>query len=270
MVVHPYLRPLAGLCAGVDRALSEIHVPEASPPAWESYRPEFEEGIPLLASARAPVELAPAGPVLEALLRRLESEPLPGTLGAEVSALSAELRRDPQLSHRMVAWLAGDDSFEPPAPGLVRFLGWTALARYLRPVVEAYGQWRDEERWLRRYCPTCGSLPAMAQLAGVEPAQHRRLSCGCCGTRWRYRRTQCPFCENDAHRLSGFKVEGEPGLRIDHCEACGGYLKTYDGQGQEALLLSDWTSLHLDLVAHQRGLKRQAASLYDVESLVRG
>jgi FdhE protein len=137
-------------------------------------------------------------------------------------------------------------------------------------VVEAFGHWRDEERWLRRYCPTCGSLPAMAQLAGVEPTRQRLLSCGCCGTRWRYRRTQCPFCENDGHRLSGIKVEGEPGLRIDHCGACLGYLKTYDGQGQEELLLADWTSLHLDLVAHERGLKRLAASLYDLESVVQG
>jgi FdhE protein len=58
-------------------------------------------------------------------------------------------------------------------------------------------------------------------------------------------------------------VEGEAGLRIDYCVSCSGYLKTYDGQGDEALLLSDWSSLHLDLIAHDRGLKRLAASLYD-------
>ena len=58
---------------------------------------------------------------------------------------------------------------------------------------------------------------------------------------------------------------GERGLRIDHCESCGGYLKTYDGQGNESLLLSDWSSLHLDLIAHDRGLKRLAASLYEFE-----
>jgi hypothetical protein len=30
-------------------------------------------------------------------------------------------------------------------------------------------------------------------------------------------------------------------------------------------LLSDWSSLHLDLIAHDRGLKRLAASLYEFE-----
>ena len=61
-------------------------------------------------------------------------------------------------------------------------------------------------------------------------------------------------------------VEGEAGLRIDYCESCSGYLKTYDGQGDEVLLLSDWSSLHLDLIARDRGLKRLAASLYEFES----
>ena len=54
------------------------------------------------------------------------------------------------------------------------------------------------------------------------------------------------------------------GLRIDYCEDCSGYLKTYDGQGSEAVLLADWTSLHLDILARDRGLKRYAASLYEV------
>ena len=69
--------------------------------------------------------------------------------------------------------------------------------------------------------------------------------------------------ETDAQRLASVTIDGEPGLRIDHCESCGGYLKTYDGQGSEALLLSDWSSLHLDLIAHDRGLKRLAPSLYE-------
>ncbi len=142
------------------------------------------------------------------------------------------------------------------------------MARYLRPVVEAFAHWRDEERWLRNYCPTCGSAPAMAQLVGVDTGRMRFLSCGCCGTRWQYTRTGCPFCQSDSQRLASVAVEGEAGLRIDYCESCRGYLKTYDGQGNEAILLSDWTSLHLDVVAHDRGLKRLAASLYEINSLL--
>jgi FdhE protein len=160
----------------------------------------------------------------------------------------------------------GEDSLAPSSPGLLRYLGWTAMAAYLRPVVKAFESWRDEERWLRPYCPTCGSPPAMSQLIGVDPGRLRFLSCGQCRTRWRYNRTACPFCQTDSQRLAVVAVEGEAHLRIDSCETCRAYLKTYIGQGDESLYLSDWTSLHLDLIAQDRGLERRAASLYDLES----
>jgi FdhE protein len=59
-------------------------------------------------------------------------------------------------------------------------------------------------------------------------------------------------------------VEGEGGLRIDYCEGCRGYLKTYEGEGSENVLLADWTSIHFDILARDRGLIRSAASLYEV------
>jgi FdhE protein len=61
------------------------------------------------------------------------------------------------------------------------------------------------------------------------------------------------------------KPEGESGLRLDACESCRGYLKTYDGRGSEDVLLADWTSLHLDVLALDRGLERRAASLFELE-----
>ena len=151
-------------------------------------------------------------------------------------------RREPQVSRRLADVLLGDETLRPPFPGPLRYLAWTATARFLRPVVNAFDAWRDEERWLRRYCPTCGSLPAMAQLVGVDPGRRRLLSCGCCGTRWRYRRIGCPFCESaDGHRLSALAIEGEKSLRIDYCQSCRAYLKTYDGEGYETFFLADWT-----------------------------
>jgi FdhE protein len=177
--------------------------------------------------------------------------------------LCAELRQSPAAPGRAVQWLLDQESFEPIHPGLLSYLGWTVLARHLRPVVAAFDAWRDEERWLRSYCPTCEAPPAMAQLVGVDPGRLRLLSCGYCKTRWRYRRTGCPFCQGeDDHRLAAVAIEGENGLRIDYCEACKGYVKTYNGEGGETVMLSDWTSLHLDVIARDRGLKRLAASLY--------
>ena len=58
-------------------------------------------------------------------------------------------------------------------------------------------------------------------------------------------------------------IEGEGGLRIDHCKKCRGYLKTFNGTGSEDIMLADWSSLHLDILAMDRGLERRARSLYD-------
>ena len=262
---HAYLRPVADLCAQVDREAAAIAVLDARIPDWDEYRADFLAGVPLLLSADARVDLEPGGRMAAALLERLAAGTSQALLATEARALEAELRREPDIPRRIAASLMGDETIAPAFPGLLRYLGWTAMARFLCPVVSAFGEWRDEERWGRRYCPTCGSLPAMAQLVGVDPGRMRLLSCGCCGTRWQFKRTGCPFCETNDQRLASVSIEGERGLRIDHCESCGGYLKTYDGEGNETLLLSDWSSVHLDVIAHDRGLKRLAASLYEFE-----
>lgn len=76
----------------------------------------------------------------------------------------------------------------------------------------------------------------------------------------------CPFCEaGDDHRRTVLAIDGEQQLRrIDYCKSCGAYIKAYNGEGREALLLADWTSLHVDLVAGDHGLKRLASSLYEL------
>ncbi len=181
---HAYLRPVADLCGEIDRAADEIDGASPALPIWEDYRGDYLAGVPLLQSDAAAIDVEPAGRMVVSLVERLASQPLAGTLAADALALAADLRREGNAARRVVDRLLGDDSFAPASPGLLRHLGWTVMARYLAPVVEAFRGWRDDERWLRRYCPTCGSLPAMAQLVGADPGRQRLLACGGCRTRW--------------------------------------------------------------------------------------
>lgn len=264
---HPYLEPVARFCAQVDAALAQGAVPTVSVPSFDDCLADHVEGVPLLSSPGAAIDLAPAGAAVCLLADALAAGAAGARHAAAARALGTELRESgPQ---RVVDWLLRADEAQYSSPGLLRFLGWTTIARALRPVVAAFAAWRNEERWQRRYCPLCGSLPAMSQLIGVDPGRIRLLACGCCGTRWRYRRTACPFCDDDSQRIAALTVEGEAALRIDWCEACHAYLKTYAGHGDEAVLLADWTSLHLDVIAHERALQRQAVSLFSVEELLR-
>jgi FdhE protein len=261
---HPYLRPIAEFQAQVQTAVISSAMTGARVPNLCDYTQEFRAGVPLLRSSKARVDLEPIERIVLLVVESLSSTLVSERLRRDSQALAAELAEDATGAGRAVAWLLGRREFRSMHLGLLRHLGWTTLSRYLRPVAEAFNQWRDEERWMRCYCPTCGSVPAMAQLVGTDPGRLRLLSCGCCGTRWRYARTRCPFCENeDNQHLASLVIEGEASLRIDHCESCRGYIKTYIGGGND-FLLEDWTSLHLDLAAQDRGLKRMAASIYQL------
>ena len=262
---HSYLQPVADLHALVETVAAEIPFEEPCVPAWKVYADDFQQGVPLLKSPAVTIDFTAAEGVVALLVGELASGSRQHQVAEETRTLDSELRCNPDAPHKAVAWLLDEQDYVSSCPGLLRYLGWFALGRFLRPLMDSFAVWRDEERWLRSYCPTCGSRPSMAQLVGADPGRLRLLSCGRCKTRWRYRRIGCPFCENRNYdRLTVLLVEGEGGLRIDYCEGCRGYLKTYDGEGSEEVLLADWTSIHLDTVARDRGLIRSAASLYEV------
>ena len=262
---HPYLRFVADFHAQVATAAASVPSGSAKIPNWDDYIGDYRAGIPLLRSSHVAIDFEPAETILVWLVENLTSRPLPEKLAAECRDSKSQLRGEMNAPHRTVAWLFDNEDFKPAHPGLIRYLGWTALAVYLRPLVDAFSNWREEEHWLCEYCPTCGSPPAMGQLIGSDPGRMRLLSCGCCGTRWRYRRIGCPFCEHgDDHRLAALSIEGESHLRIDYCDSCHAYLKTYVGEGSERLLLADWSSLHLDIIARDYGLRRLANSLYEL------
>ena len=266
LAAHEYLRPVAELSALVDCAAARAGGSGAPVADLESRREDILGGVPLLRSEHTPVDLEPAGAMTVALAAAVAAEAPAGRLRDEAAALEAALRSEPDAARRVADFLLGDESWSPPSPGLLRYLGWSAAARWLRPAVDAFERSGEGERWGRGWCPTCGARPAMAHLAESESSRARRLCCGMCGTRWSHPRTKCPFCEADSQKLSIITVAGEGGLRIDYCPSCKGYLKTYAGRGDEPLMLSDWSSLHLDIAAQQRGLERMAASLYELET----
>ena len=131
----------------------------------------------------------------------------------------------------------------------------------IRPSIEAgVGQLRSEldpETWLKGYCPMCGSLPFLSLLK--EEEGKRYLLCYYCSYQWRIDRLICPFCNNKEQEfLQYFCGEGEEVYRIDLCDKCHQYIKTIDYRTLEESdpVLEDLATLHLDLLASQKGYKR--------------
>jgi FdhE protein len=268
---HPYLLPVAHVQEIVARAAAAPSgsAPVVAGPPPEAYAAEHANAVPLLQSESATPDLAPAADALDRIVKALaDATDIAHELRAEVRLLRDQLGDDRERRLEALRWLlAGAPTERAPAhAGLVRFLGWSALRAGLAPQLTAYDAWRASgDTWPHGHCPACGAQPAVARLSPGEVMRQRSLICACCGSEWRFRRIGCPHCGNDvSDRLSVLEVEGDDGLRIDACEDCKGYVKTYAGNDPRAVALADWTTLHLDLVARERGYMRLGASLVEI------
>jgi FdhE protein len=115
----------------------------------------------------------------------------------------------------------------------------------------------ESETWLKGFCPVCGSLPYLSLLGGE--VGKRSLLCSFCGYQWPIERLFCPFCNNNEQEsLHYLYAEGEESYRIDVCEKCRHYIKTFDLRKMEVPdpSLEDLATLHLDLLASKRDYQR--------------
>ncbi len=129
---------------------------------------------------------------------------------------------------------------------------------------------RDE--WTGAACPACGGLAQVSVIAeesgefmGGSP---RSLVCGRCAGWWTFPRALCTWCgEGDPRHLPSFVPERRA-VRIDGCETCSSYVKTFDLReegGIELLpLVDDVATVSLDLWAHDQGLSRHLVSFAGV------
>jgi len=131
----------------------------------------------------------------------------------------------------------------------------------IRPSIEAgiekISNELETETWLKGFCPICGSLPHLSLLK--EEVGKRSLLCSFCGYQWRIERLFCPFCNNkEQGSLHYFHGEGEETYRIELCDKCRQYIKTIDLRNIEEpdLILEDLATLHLDILASQKGYKQ--------------
>jgi FdhE protein len=55
--------------------------------------------------------------------------------------------------------------------------------------------------------------------------------------------------------------EGQSAMRLDVCDKCQSYIKTYNEEGAENIYLQDWATIHLDLLAEEKGLHKKGSRL---------
>jgi FdhE protein len=235
---------------------------------FEPYAADFGAGVPLLRSETPGRELLlGAADAFAALTAALTGAPIPETLAAKTRELNDDIRKTPDRAREVFLSLvmAPEDAPAVQHSGAARYIAWTALTHALGTTLEAYKAWRQGAEWLRGYCPTCGARPLLSALTKADEGRRRSLHCGLCATQWNVKRLGCPHCgTEDEDKLAILEIDAVPDLRLDVCDNCRGYLKTWAGQGEIAPYFSDWATLHLDAMAAERGYARLGDSLYEI------
>jgi Protein involved in formate dehydrogenase formation len=185
------------------------------------------------------------------------------TSGEELAARSEAERRSV-----VETWLDDSSLLEP------RVSAWIGVSA--GPVLElAAGGLKplSKEEWSGPACPACGGLP-QASVIREESGEFmagspRRLVCGRCALWWSFARATCPWCgEDDSRKVNSFSPEGDRLVRIDACDTCRAYVKTFDlrepGGRDVVPLVDDVATLTLDVWAHEKGLQRSGLSLAGV------
>lgn len=220
-----------------------------------------QEGFSLIQKEDFPLDMESSVRLFETLCQ----------LGGKANPhMAAQIKKIKEAVHNkkidLKKWLAGGSKErqieeEVEELGLDRNVFLFLIQGSIRPSIEAgVEQLRkelDAETWLKGYCPLCGSLPALSLLK--EEVGKRYLLCSYCGYQWRMDRISCPFCKNkDQESLHYFFGEGEETHRIDLCDKCHQYIKTIDARNLQESdpVLEDLSTLHLDLLASQKGYKR--------------
>jgi formate dehydrogenase accessory protein FdhE len=128
----------------------------------------------------------------------------------------------------------------------------------------------DRSKWAGPSCPFCGGWPRVSVIAEESgefmAGSPRFLVCGRCAGWWSFARATCPNCrEDDPRKMAAHIAAGRRGVRLDVCDTCSTYIKTFDlrveGSADVVPLVDDVASVALDLWADSRGWHRSSVSL---------
>ncbi len=138
---------------------------------------------------------------------------------------------------------------------IVFFLAQVALSPFYQKYAENLRPMINYSLWLKRSCPVCGHKPLAAKLRKEEGL--RLLQCSLCHTQWWFLRLKCAFCGNTDHeKLQYLYLEEDRGHRVDVCDSCKKYIKTFDERviGREVIPhIEEVATVRLDLAAKKEG-----------------
>lgn len=237
-------------------------------PNWDIFLDEFKNGTPILAHSTFQLPLQKqAGKIFQALANLADNDALPVSLQEKCKDIQKVSKQYPDFGEELVGHTlyqsqmcaAFDTELAALDEGVIKLFVWLAISYALKPYLPSLAEWQEQQKWEEAICPTCGGTPNMAVLKRGQKGRQKYLVCHCCQTKWQYKRIGCPYCGcNDQQKLGILEIEEEPNMRLDICNECNHYIKTYMGRGEEEVALVDWLSIHLDILCKQKGYAKKA------------
>ena len=262
--------------------LLDLALAAADEPDWAStvtLAADRPDGAPLLHGAKLGGNARRLRQLLRELLR--ESDRLaPGDSGAGGSNGTQSGPAAPSARRRLDALGIARAAIEQDAPACDRLarsadvdagrlfaVAQLAVIPLLFACLERFAD-RVPAGWSRGYCPLCGAWPTLAEMRGLD--RSRRLRCGRCRGDWQLPVLRCSYCDELRHdRLHALVPEDEEHTRrVDVCESCKGYIKTFatlQALPPRSLAMLDLATLELDVMTQDRGYARPSRPGYPLE-----
>ena len=269
---HPFLQETAAVQQGVAQAIRNAVSPMEFP-VQEEIKKRTQEGLPLLQNEALQEKIGgAAAESLPQALTELLAVAVPEPLAEALQTLAQWAGMQPSEKLWELIRLVITQNDEKlnvllQAEGLqgtvVRTVIWQ-LVDVLVPVnLKDYEFWQ-KLGWTRNYCPVCGRQPIMAHLRKEKEGRARFLVCDGCHTEWPFARVGCAYCGNeDLTKMHILEPEGQSAIRLDVCDKCHAYLKTYNEEGEEGIYLQDWATLHFDLLGEEQNLIKKGSVLLE-------
>ncbi|MCR5439769.1 MAG: formate dehydrogenase accessory protein FdhE [Selenomonas sp.] len=265
---HPFLAETANLQLAMEKILTGAVSP-VSFPEKDDIVNLVKDGMPLLQQPKLQRTMVKVAAVsLGDCLESLKDLEAPEMMKAAIKAwqswtVEAELTEIQQFFDYLlrqedaeIQSFVADNKLNE---ALVRTLGWQIVEVLVPAEVKDPVFWQGIG-WKRNYCPVCGRQPVLAQLRKEQEGRARVLACDGCHTVWPYARLGCVYCGNDdLKEMHILEPEGESAMRLDVCDKCHAYLKTYNEEGEEEIYLRDWATIHLDFLGEEKSLQKKGS-----------
>ncbi len=256
----------------IERAVLKAELPSEDPTDFSIDPAQLSQGIPIFSrenfalspdwlskSAERLIPTMEKGfPGIREHLKAIKDAILGGEDRTEGLLSSVQVRTDEGIED-----LAKNISVDPST---LRFVLFQLVKPFAEKRAESLPPFPDEVKWLKGYCPVCGSWPELGFIEGREG--RRKLRCSFCGHTWAFMRIQCPFCETtDSDKLELHFAKDRAFERVELCQECKKYLVSVDLReriDEVVLEVAPLGLVHLDILAQEKGFSPAATLGWNV------